>query len=81
MAKEPKPKVFCPSCSRLMVVPATMGEGDEMECPLCLAKFALEVSTFYEGRLIQASPLAVVDEKTPVTWRKRGAGRPDPATQ
>ncbi|OGK11548.1 MAG: hypothetical protein A2Y63_04000 [Candidatus Riflebacteria bacterium RBG_13_59_9] len=77
MVKEAKPKVYCPSCSRLLAIPESKGEGDEMACPFCLVEFALEISRFYEGRITKASPLAVVDEKTPAAWRKGGAGGPE----
>ena len=72
MANELKPKIYCPSCHRLLNVAEGKGEGDEMECPFCMAQFALEITPVYEGRITKQSPIAVVDEKTPEAWRTRG---------
>ena len=74
MGTELKRKVYCPSCNRLLALPESKDEGDEMECPFCLAQFALEITRFYEGRVTKPSPLAVSDEKVPEAWRAWRAG-------
>jgi hypothetical protein len=72
MAAELKRKVFCPACNRLLALSEGKDEGDEMECPFCLAQFTLEISRFYEGRVTKPSPFTFEDGKTPEAWR---AGR------
>jgi hypothetical protein len=72
MVNEVKPKVYCPSCHRLLNVTEGKGEGDEMGCPYCLAQFKLLVVKAYRGEISQPSPHAVTDEKTPAAWRSGG---------
>ncbi len=54
-------KVFCPDCNRLLNVDEGKDEGDEINCPFCLAVFALEVRSFYVGILKKKSPFAFQD--------------------
>ncbi len=63
-------KVFCPDCSRLLLIGDDKKEGEEMECPFCLATFSLEPLTVFVGVLKKKSPFTVDDPHSPSPWEQ-----------